>query len=342
MTLPETDDLDRHTQLARAKLLNVLAGSWVAQGLYAVVDLGLPDLLADGPVPVGRLAALCDADEQALTRVLRALTALRYFTEPEPGVFGLTPVSDLLRTGVPGSVRSHALVQGNEIFRSFAEIGRTVRTGRPAFEHVYGQSFYDYLGEHPDVADHFNASMGSQPHAADLDGAAIGADAVVVDVGGGTGALLIELLRDHPRRRGVLVELPGAVRLARERLDAAGLAGRVQCVEGSFFAELPTGCDAYLLSRVLHNWTDDDAVAILRQVRSAMAPGSRLFICEDVRPEPGGGNAAPPNLVDLLMLVTLDGHDRTAAGYQALVVAAGFAPEHIRTIEGGAWEVLRT
>jgi hypothetical protein len=340
--------------VARRKLLAILASSWLAQALYAVVRLGIADLLADGPRPAGELSAACGADPAALTRVLRALSLHGLLAQPEPGVFALTPASQLLRADVPGSVRLNALLQGEEIFRSFAEIMHTMRTGEPAFAAVYGVPFYDYLGTHPDAADTFHQSMGGQPvptalSTCDFDGAG-----VVVDVGGGDGHLLIDVLTRHPDARGVLVETPDAVRLARAEIDRAGLTERVEYVPGSFFEPLPGGGDVYVLARVLHNWADERAVAILRRVRDALPEAGRLVVLEDLLPEAGAGEPAgltgpgraAAAMIDLLMLVTLEGRDRTEPEYRALLTAAGFGSIVARRAAGsglgGALEARRS
>jgi hypothetical protein len=250
--------------------------------------------MAAGPVPVARLAAESGADPSALSRLLGALTLAGLFTQPAPGTFGLTATSDLLRSDVPGSVRLNALMQGEEVFRSFAEIMHTMRTGRPAFDEVHGTGFYQYLAQHPEAAATFHESMGHQGVPAALSACDLGGARVIVDVGGGNGGLLIELLRSAPDRRGVLLDLPDALRQARKRLAAAGLTDRVECVEGSFFDGVPGGGEAYVLARVLHNWTDEKVTAILRRVRSAMPGTARLIVLEEFLPPAGvtgGGDA---------------------------------------------------
>ncbi|GAA1610816.1 methyltransferase [Catellatospora bangladeshensis] len=311
--------------LARRKLLGILSGTWVAQGVYALVKLGVPDLMADGPVHVGQLAHDCGADTAALRRLLRALALMGLFTEPEPDTFGLTPTTELLRADVPGSVRLNALMQGDEVFRSFAEIVHTLRTGRPAFEAVYGRPFYDYLDDNPEAAAVFNESMGDQRPPDGLAECDLTWAGTVVDVGGGNGSLLLDVLTRHPHLRGVLLELPDAAEAARARLAAAGLAERSSCVAGSFFDGVPEGGDAYVLARVLHNWNDDNAVAILRRVHAVLPPHGRVIVLEELLPEsaPAASRSAA-GLVDLLMLVTLEGRDRTEAEYRELLGKAGF------------------
>ncbi len=307
---------------ARRKLFGILAGGVPGQCCYAVAKLGVADLLADGPRPLAELAADSGADPQVLNRLLRGLVALGVFRRAEPDGYALTSVGELLRADAPGSLRQTAIMYGDVVFRSFAEVMHTVHTGQPAFEKVYGQAFYDYLAEHPDVAETFAAAMGSEAAPAVLGEVDLSAVTTLVDVGGGDGGLLVEVLGRHPHLSGVLVELPSSVRAAGLRLDAAGLSKRAQLVEGDFFDAVPPGGDVYVLARVLHNWTDERAELLLRRTGAAMGPGARLLVLEKLLPDTidALGKAA----VDLLMLVLLEGQDRTEAEYLALLDRAGF------------------
>jgi hypothetical protein len=309
---------------ARRKLLGILSGSWLAQAVYAIVKLGVPDLLAGGPREVGELAGQTGADPLALFRLLRALALNGLLEQTGPQTFALNASSQPLRSDVPGSVRQNALMQGEEVFGAFAEIMYSVHTGRPSFEKVYGRGFYEYLDENPSAARIFNESMGDQPVPAGVTDRDWSGVTTVVDVGGGNGGLLAAILADLPALRGVLLERPEALGHARERLTAAGVAERVELVGGDFFTGVPAGGDVYLLARVLHNWTDDAAGRILHRVRSAVPESGRLLVVEEFMPAPGAPGAGARGMVDLLMLVTQEGHDRTSSEYGDLLAAAGF------------------
>jgi hypothetical protein len=334
----------------RRKLLGILSGGWLAQACYAVVKLGVPDLLTAGPRTAGELADATGAHPVALARLLRALAAAGLLSRSDAG-YALTSTGELLRSDVEGSLAANAVMHGEEVFRSFADIMHTVRTGEPAFAHVYGQPFYDYLDAHPEAAAGFHASMGDQPAPsgwADCDLSGVGS---LCDVGGGNGALLADVLAAHPSMRGVLVERPDAARAARGRFTATGLAGvagvadRVDIVESSFFDGVPAGHDAYVLARVLHNWTDEHALDILGRIHEAAAPGARLIVLEELMPDDGAGGASAVGLVDLLMLVTLEGFDRTATQYGDLLDKGGFAVTAVHpgrsVAAGGAIEAVR-
>jgi hypothetical protein len=311
---------------ARARLLGILSSTWVAQGLYALAKLGVPDLLGEGERHYADLAAETKADPRTLYRLLRALASVRLCTETAPGTFALTSTTRLLRTDVPGSVHDMAVIYGEEVFRSFAEITHTVRTGVPAFDAVHGRPFYDYLADHPDIDRTFSAAMGAAIVPVALSACDLAGVSLVADLGGGNGGLLVDLLTGHPDLRGVLVELPEAARQARERFAEAGLCDRVEVVEGSFFDTVPPGADRYVLSRVLHNWADGRAADVLRAVRAGMPADSRLIVLEELV-DPADSTRA--DIGDLLLLLMLQGTDRTEAEYRDLLADSGFTVEAV-------------
>jgi hypothetical protein len=323
----------------RARLFSILTSPWLAQACYALVKFGIPDLMADGPAEVTELADASGTDRRALHRMLRALAAGGLVRQTAPGTFELTAVGQPLRADVPRSSRDAAIMFGEEVFRSLADITYTLQTGRPAFDKIYGQPFYDYLGDNPEAAATFAAAMGEAPVPAALAACDLTGPGTIVDVGGGNGGLLSRVLQASPQAHGVLFDIPSAIQQARARLAGTGLADRVEFVEGSFFAALPPGGDVYVLSRVLHNWPDEDAVAVLRRVREAIADGGRLLVFEELieTGRPAGPQAEPPgqrlargSVMDLLILVMLSGCDRSEAEYRDLLDRAGFEVTSVR------------
>jgi hypothetical protein len=339
----------------RIRLFSILSGAWLAQSCYALAKLGIPDLMAAGPSPVAELARASGTDTRALHRLLRAVSAVGLVRESAPGVFELTPLGQPLLSGVPRSSHDTAVMFGEEVFRSFADITYTLRTGRPAFEKVYGKSFYEYLADDPDAARTFSAAMGDAPVPAALATCDLTGLRTVVDVGGGSGILLARVLRAHPAARGILLDLEPALRQAAERLTGAGVAGRAEIVAGSFFDKIPPGGDVYVLSRVLHNWDDEDATRLLGRVREAISPDGRIIVFEELLPpgaqaagtgdptgagpgagaEAGGPGFGGPgfgggHVMDLLIMVMLSGCDRTEEEYRSLLAGAGFGVTSVR------------
>ena len=243
-----------------------------------------------------------------------------------PRRFALTPVGAGLRTGVPGSLRPAVLLLLDEShWRPWGHLLHTVRTGETTFHHAHGAGLFDYLAGHPEVATVFNAAMtGNSPAHARLVAATYDFSemSVVVDVGGGRGRLLATILERYPRLRGILFDQPHVVEDARETLDAAGVVDRCELVGGSFFDAVPAGGDVYILRNIIHDWEDDQAVAILTSCRRAMAAGARLLLVERyLATDPH--EAFPVMQSDLEMLVIVGGLERTTDEYATLLGRSG-------------------
>jgi hypothetical protein len=308
-----------------ATLLQMMTGYWVSQALHVAAKLGIADLLADGPVDCEDLAAATDTHAPSLQRVLRALASVGVFTEVSPGSFALTPLAELLRTETPGSMRALAIMYAEEQYRAWGELLHSVRTGEMAFDHQFGMGYFEYLAQHPEADRVFNEAMTGWTHqlvGAVMDTYDFSPFKTIVDVGGGYGALLTAILRSNPGTRGVLFEQPHVVASAEEQLVAAGVADRCTFVGGDFFAAVPTGGDAYVLSQILHDWDDERCVAILGQCRRVMPDHGKLLVVELVLPE--GDEPFLGKWLDLHMLVLLGSRERTAAEYDTLFRAAGF------------------
>jgi len=284
-------------------------GFLTTQLLYVAARLGVADVLAEGPRTGAELAAAVGADPDLLTRALRGLVLEEVLAEEEGG----------------RSMRGPLLARGEVYYQAAAGTLAAVRHGGTAFEHVYGDRFFDHLRRHPEQEGAFQASMTarSEQEAGDVVAAYdFGGIGRLVDVGGRHGILLGAILRSAPDLHAVLVDQPAVVEEARRRLTAEGVADRCQLVPGDFFAEVPAGADAYVLSRVLHDWTDD-ARRVLAACRAAMGPGSRLLVVEAILPERAADQPAVIRM-DLYMLVLLGARERTEAQFRRLLADAGF------------------
>ena len=314
------------TDAASAETLRQLITGFRATHLIAVAaELGLADLLADGPRSSTELAERAGANLDALHRVLRALAQLGVFAMLDDSRFTLTTLGQHLRTDVPGSLHAIARFWGIESNqRPWLGLAHTARTGETAFDQIFGMTWSEYLAAHPDVAAIFNDGMTgftAQVTAAVVAGYDFRSLGTIVDVGGGNGTLVAAILRAHPELRGVIFDLPHSRDSALQHLTAAGLAGRCEFIGGDFFESVPAGADAYLLKWVIHDWDDQRSVAILRTCRRAMAPGSKLLLVERLLP-PANEQAPDVVLGDVTMLVYTGGRERTEAEYRALLEAA--------------------
>ena len=311
---------------AAAKLLRLIWGIHVSRCIYAVAELGIADLLADGPLSTRRLAQATGTDESSLYRVLRVLAALEVFEEHDGRSFSLTAVGARLRSDATVGMRSWAtFLEALGGVRPFEHILQTVKTGTPGLDIEFGIGLFEFLSGHPENAARFDAAM-SERTAAYTPSVADSYDFLdvraVVDVGGGKGTLLVEILRKHAHLHGVLLETPAVAAHADAVLDAIELADRCELLAGDFFDHVPAGADCYLLANVLHDWDDDRAIAILRNCRMAMANGGRVLVIERLIPE-DGNDPVPTLLSDINMLVLTGGRERTNAEYGALLQAAG-------------------
>lgn len=306
----------------------MLIAPWITQCISIVARLGIADLLADGARSTQDLAARTETHEPSLHRVLRMLAEAGLFIESPPRHFALTAQGHQLRTETEGSLRAWAIFCGEPFhLQVWAEALHSVRTGEPAFNHLLGQSFFDYLGQHPAEGQNFDLAMTNLTRPATralvsaYDWSGLRS---IVDVGGGNGTLVSAVLEAQPHLTGVLFD--EAVVMARAggqpRLQGLVSAGRCTLETGDFFDAVPAGGDAYLLKYIIHDWSDEQALRILTNCRRAMHADSRLLLIEHVL-VPGSGPHFG-TLLDVEMLVLLTGLERTEAGFRTLLAEAGF------------------
>jgi O-methyltransferase domain len=299
-----------------SQLWDLLRGALGTRALGIVADLGVADALAGGPRSVAELAPELGADPDTLHRLLRALASDGVFAEEAPGVFGNTEASERLREGGWGAF---AHLFGDSFYQA---AGGLDASGQTPFPDVYRTDFWAWLAGNADERASFDRAMalGSEQRVERLGGIEWRGDETVVDVGGGNGSLLVQLLKLQPGLRGIVYDLPETVR------DEEALGDRIEFVEGSFFETVPAG-DVYVVSRIIHDYDDERALAVLRTIKAAAAPDSRLVLLEAVVPagnEPDGGK-----WLDLLMLALSGGRERDEEQWRELLAAGGFEPVSI-------------
>jgi len=321
-----------------AVLFQMVTGYYISRAIYVAATLGIADLLAHGPQPSSTLAKATGTHAESLTRVLRLLASVGVFTEQDDRCFALTPLGECLRTGVPGSMRSAALLFAGITQEAWRDVLYSVRTGEPAFHHVFGMDSFSYMAQHPEEAANFDEAMADFTKgiaiavAATYDFSQFG---TIVDVGGGNGMFLEAVLKAHPTLRGVLFDMPHVAERAQQRIEAVGLAERCKAVGGDFFLEVPSGGEAYILKHVIHDWGDARAVTILKNCHRAMGPQGKLLIVEGVYPshidQSDASRGAASN--DVNMLVCTGGRQRSEAEFRSLYGAAGFTLTRIVPIQ---------
>jgi hypothetical protein len=317
---PRTTIQKKDQNPAPPVLFQMATAYWVSQAIYVAAKLGIADLLQDGPRSSSALAAETRSDVPSLFRVLRALSGVGVFSQLDKDCFALSSLGDALRSDVPGSLRAIVITIGEIHYQACGELLHSVRTGSPAFDHVFGKSLFDHLQENAGAAYMFNRGMTNLSsllaHAVLLAYDFSGITSLV-DVGGGEGELLIRILELYPEMTGVVFDVANGLGSPRRTM---GNAERCSYIAGNFFDSVPEGAEAYVLCGVVHDWSDDLAVAILSNCRKVMAKHGRLLVVEMIVPKTN--SASFSKLLDLNMMVMTAGRERTKSEFHALLDAA--------------------
>jgi hypothetical protein len=321
----------------QAELIRMVSGIWTARALYAAAELRLPDRIAAGERSVHGLAKATGTNRQALYRLMRALAGCGLLTEDSPGHFDLTSLGEALTSDAPGKARAAVLtLAGDWQWKAWEGVLYSLRTGRPAMFEKFGKGLFPHLAEQPEQGKLFNEAM-IAIHGDDGPAAVEAYDFSkfrrIADLGGGTGSLLAAILESESSMRGLLFESEGAMKEAARLLRDRGLSERCDVAVGDFFQAVPAGYDAYLLSHVLHDWTDDEASVILQNCRKAVPRAGRLLILEAIVPSDNGFH--PAKMMDLLMLTVTGGAERTIEGFSTLLSAAGFEITAVAAMRNG-------
>jgi hypothetical protein len=306
-------------------LFQMATGYWVSQAIYVAAKLGIADLLKDGPQSCFALAAATGADAPSLFRVMRALSSLGIFSQLDGDRFALSPLAETLRTEVHGSLRAMVITLGEIHYQACGNLLHSVRTGSPAFSHVFGASLFDYLRQNIDAADAFNqgmANVSSMLAYAVLMAYDFAGISSLVDIGGGQGQLLGTILQFNPDIGGTVFDTASTIQRAKQRFGNNAWGRRCSFVTGDFFTSVPQGADVYLLCGVIHDWDDSRAVKILRNCRRAMTNNSKVLVVDMIVPD--AVSASFSKLLDLNMLVMNGGRERTIAEFRTLLDDAGY------------------
>ena len=307
-------------------MLQIISGFWISRAVYVIAKLGIPDLLKSGPKTAEELASATKMHAPSLYRILRALASVGVVTSEEGKRFALTPLSETLVTGAPGSLRWFAVSElGQEHYPAWGNLMHSVKTGEIAFDNFFGVDIWKYFQQNPEDGAVFNDSMSSVTAATN--------EAItslydfsrfkkLVDVGGGHGGLITSILKSNPQLKGILFDAPEVIEGAGARIEAAGVADRCETVAGDFFKAVPEGGDAYIMKWIIHDWDDERAIRILKNCRNQMPSNGRIILVDCVVPETDEPHFS--KFIDLNMLVMTGGKERTAKEFEELLAAAGF------------------
>jgi len=305
-------------------IFQMATGYWLSQAIYVAAKLGIADFLKDSPKTCAELAAATSVDQRSLFRLLRALASGGIFVALSDGRFALSNVGRELRSDVPGSQRAIAITLGEIPYHAWGKLLHSVQTGSPAFDKAFDAGLFEYLQSNPEAANTFHEGMtdvSSMVAYAVLMAYDFSGISSMVDIGGGEGAFLRKILELHPEIEGTVFDLEPALKKARH-LNANMSHGKCMAVAGNFFAAVPVGADAYIMSDVIHDWNDEQCVTILQNCRQAMNKTGRVLVIETVVPE--GDARCFSKLLDVNMLVMTHGQERTKSEFNALFDAAGY------------------
>jgi len=314
----------RENQLPpQAQLMQFIVGRWISKPIYVAAELRIADLLTNGSKSIDELAQMSQSHAPSLYRVMRALASVGIFSETDSSRFELTPMAEYLKTG---AMRSIALMFNSDWNdKSWEYFLDSVKTGNTAFEKAHGMSVTDWLKNNLQAAEVFNEAnaikaVGS--HRAIIDAYNFSGIYTLSDVGGGLGVLMAEILIANPSMRGVVLDVPSVIQKAGKMIRNRGIENRCRTLECDFFERIPSGSDAYLMSNILHDWSDEQCRQILINCYKAMKPESKLLVMEMIVPP--GNEPSVAKLLDLEMMVITGGRERTEAEYKNLFESSGF------------------
>jgi len=307
-------------------MLQLISGFWISRCIYLAAKLGIADLVKNESKTAAELAAATGTDAPSLFRVMRALASVGVFSQDADGRFAITPLSETLRSDIRGSLRAFAMTElGEEHYPAWGELLHSVRTGEIAFDHAFGMPVWEFFAKHPDNARIFNDAMSgmtAQANKAILSQYDFAGINTLVDIGGGHGGLITSILQRYPAMNGTLFDSPQVIEGARTVVDGSGIGDRCQLVAGNFFESVPEGGDAHILKWIIHDWNDEQSLAILKNCHRALPGNGKLILVEAVVPASTEPHFS--KFIDLNMLVMTGGRERTEAEFRALYKAAGF------------------
>jgi hypothetical protein len=324
MTNPVTSTWNMNAE----RLMQLAGGFMMTAALYTVTKLDIPGLLKDGARTVADLAMETGSNEDALYRVIRALVPAGVFEEVTPRTFSLSESSRALLPEIDGSIRDLVLWLGDEFhFKVWSHLPYSVATGKPAVDHVYGKPAFEAINEHLDIAYDFNTAMtciSNRLAPAVLEAYDFSGINTLMDIAGGHGAVLCEVLKQYPGMKGTLLDMPSVVEEAKCLVCSLKMDHRCIPVAGDFFESIPAGADAYYMQHIIHDWDDENALKILKNVRHAMQGYAerKLIVVDCVLPEDSKPHFG--KLVDLEMLLMPGGRERTEREWHELFAKAGF------------------
>jgi len=322
----------------QAVVMQMVMGGWIARTISDVSRLDVPDALQrGGPMTAAALVAGgVRVDAGALERALRALASVGFFSEDDRGCFGLTPLSEAVTSSAPGSVKIVAEEIGGTWLRTFSELGESIRTGEPQAHKVFGTGWWEWLNANPKELERFGHAMKANSENSlrgVLEKCDFGGVKLVVDIGGGFGHLVIALLEKYPALKGVLMDVPDLIPVAKARNPApSSVAARLEYYGGDMFESVPTA-HAYILKHIIHDWDDERCLQLLRNCHRSMNGTGRVICVDSVLPPFGDTSGTAAKFLDLLMMAGVRGKERTRKQWEELYAGAGLRVASVTSLQ---------
>lgn len=310
---------------------DIINRSWICQAVYVTARLGIADILKDGKQSIDKIAKLTNTDSSSLFRVMRLLSGIGIFHQEDGRIFSNTSLSEVLETTHPNSMRYAAIYLGSPYhWNAWGNILYSIQTGKSAFRYTNNMDFFTYLSQHEEDADVFNESMTKRTHMrikTTINSYDFSNADTIIDIGGGKGTLISAILKKYPLKKGIVYDMDTVIPYAKHNLSQNNLLNRCDCISGNFFESVPASGDLYILSSILHDWNDTEALSILKNCRHAMKKDARLIITETIVSDTT--EAEFSKAIDLEMLITFEGKERTLEEYRTLLKEAGFTISNI-------------
>ncbi|REC59706.1 SAM-dependent methyltransferase [Chryseobacterium pennae] len=307
------------------KMFEVLGGVWLAGCVKTAAELNIADHLADGSKTISSLAKETHSNEKALYRIMRALSSVGIFEESENQTFALNDFGAALQTDVPGTAKNFVLTIMNEHFPAYGELTYGVQTGKIPFDHIHGLPLWDYYKQYPEIGENFGKGMTGMS-GTELKGIMENYDfspyKKIVDIGGGNGVMMYAILNVAPGSSGIIFDEENVIQKTTE-LIPQDLKERCSVAIGSFFEKVPEGADLYTMKWIIHDWSDDECVQILKVCYEAMPKGAKLLIIDAVIPDDSLNQPHIAKLLDIVMLACLTGRERTLSEFKVLLEKSG-------------------
>ncbi len=317
------------------RLVSMIDGFLISRGLYVVAKLSIADELKKGGKTAQALAEKLTLNADAVYRLMRMLSGHGIFNHNKDNSFALNDISELMTTTHPQSLHGFLLHEDEARWESYGKMEYTLKTGKPTFNHVFGEGYFDYIARDKQKFEQFDRGMATFSEEENKRIATafnFGPFNHIVDVGAGVGGLLAQIVHTYPTKQGTLYELPHVQEMAKNYIEKQGLTNRINVVTGSFLESVVQGGDLYILKRILHDWNDEVCTTILKNCRRAMSNNSRLVIFDCIVPDGPGYDISKD--IDIIMMVIFGGKERTKKEFEILFEKTGFKLDKITTIQG--------